>query len=85
METSYIVAAACALPLFLVAYALLRCKHPWELVDKTELPAPMETLVRCGVSTAWLGTFQIERMCRKKLILAMRCPKCGIARIYEKS
>lgn len=63
---------------------VVRCKHPWELVDKTELPAPIEAARRAGVE----GTFapwHIIEMSKKTIILALRCPKCGATKLWKET
>lgn len=67
-------------------WRLLRCVHAWELVDKTELPSGIETLGKVGVSSpvSYLP-WDLPRLTQKTIIIAMRCPKCGAARIYKES
>ena len=64
----------------------LRCRHGWELVDKTELPPAIEAFEKNNGyrnTSGWLAPDQAERMSRRTVILALRCPRCGAARIWE--
>ncbi len=65
--------------LFTLLILKFSCRHPWELVDKTEFAAPWDSL-RDGQSYynhdfKWLMT--------RTVILALRCPKCGAAKIEK--
>lgn len=64
---------------------LTRCIHAWELVDKTELPSGFENMAKAGVKDACLWPSDYHKMAMKTVILALRCPKCGAARIYKES
>lgn len=69
-----------------VIWRLLRCVHAWELVDKTEFPPAIEVFHQYGVLSkisGYLGDRQAERMCRKTLVIVLRCPKCGAAKIWS--
>ena len=60
----------------------LRCAHGWDLVDKTEFPAPI--LVAKQVNQEYrLHHAEIQGMCRKKVVIVLRCNKCGAARIEK--
>ncbi len=70
--------------IFVVIYALhrfTRCLHPWELVDKTEFPAPIVVWRQVGLS-APLDSMA-ERLCKRTVVLAWRCPKCGATKIFR--
>ena len=60
-------------------YRLFRCKHAWELVDKTEFKSAYE-LLHQGASY-WRD--QLENLLKRKVVIVMRCNKCGSARIHE--
>jgi hypothetical protein len=62
-------------------WTTFRCSHPWELVDKTVLPPPIQAMAQAGVKSIYYD--DAVRIGSQKLVLAMRCPKCGKARIYE--
>lgn len=64
-------------------WRLLRCVHQWELVDKTELPSSVETMAKNGVSFSRIWASDIPGLTIKTVILAMRCPKCGAAKIWK--
>lgn len=59
------------------------CSHPWELVDKTEIPSFLEQLgLKMESKFRWSG-YDIAEMSRRTVILALRCPKCGEAKIHR--
>lgn len=62
-----------------------RCKHAWELVDKTELPSRIRELTECGMRDKFLWSEDLRKMASRTIVLALRCPKCGEARIYKES
>ena len=68
-------------------YVVVRCKHQWEFVDKTEFPAPIETADKNGVDmddwdfTAW----RKHEMSKKTVVIVLRCPKCGRAKILRET
>lgn len=46
--------------------------HDMDIIDKTVLPAPIDTAGRvhfCGMYDSWIF--------RRKLVLTMKCKKCG--------
>lgn len=69
----------------ITAVRLLRCIHAWELVDKTELPSGFENMSAAGVKDAFLSPFDAPGMAKRTIILALRCPKCGAAKLYKES
>jgi hypothetical protein len=60
-------------------FRLFRCAHGWELVDKTEFKSEWDQL---PVGSAY-NRCDIPRLMRKKVVLVMRCNKCGAAKVYE--
>lgn len=62
-----------------------RCQHSWELVDKTEFPSSFDELKRIGIGfDKWsMGTDWWMKMCTKKVVLVIRCPKCDHAPILK--
>lgn len=83
-----IVLVLVSVALGVLMWRLLRCVHAWELVDKTELPPPIEAYEKnrgLHLTSGWLSTSQGERMSQRTLVLAMRRPKCGAARIWKTS
>ncbi len=61
-----------------------RCAHAWELVDKTEFQSINEESKRLGITLSNLtGLDTIEAVFRKKVVLVMRCPRCGAARVMN--
>lgn len=65
-------------------WRLLRCVHAWELVDKTELPSRIET-IRKNIEFAYISSKYYPELSKKTIILALRCPKCGAAKIHKES
>ena len=57
------------------------CKHHWELVDKTEMESRLETIMK-SVPHAFLGSWEKINLSYRRVVLAMRCSKCGRARIH---
>jgi hypothetical protein len=70
--------------LFMIAWALCRCPHAWEFVDKTELPAPIETAHKYLNGIAYFPS-DVARLCSKKVIIVIRCPNCGTAKVLRES
>lgn len=70
--------AALILAVMLV-YRLFRCPHAWELVDKTEFKSAFELLS----PGAGYWRDQLDWLLKRKVVIVMRCNKCGSARIHE--
>lgn len=66
-----------------VLYMIVRCKHPWELVDKTEFPSAIEQMAKTGMTQAAYYPSDLYRLTRRSVVLALRCPKCGKATIKK--
>lgn len=66
-----------------VLWKCLRCAHAWELVDKTEIEAPIETMAKSGFQSAAYWPSDLAKLASKRIVLAMRCPRCGKAKIWE--
>ena len=67
-------------------FVALRCKHAWEFVDKTEFPPPIEAAKKNGVDVKWdLGSFQLQQMSKKTVLIVLRCPKCGSPKILRET
>lgn len=67
-----------------VMWKLFRCVHGWELVDKTEFPPPIRIYVELGSHRNHMGFLsaeQAQEMSKGKVVLVLRCTKCGAARI----
>ena len=67
-----------------VLWKLFRCVHAWELVDKEVFDPPLHMYVQLGGHrnhTGFLTPAQAQEMSKRTVILVMRCPKCGAARI----
>lgn len=62
-----------------------RCIHAWQLVDKTELPSGLEMMHKSGISSCYLYHGDIPKMAKRTIILALRCDKCGVAKIFRES
>jgi hypothetical protein len=67
-----------------VMWKLFRCVHAWELVDKTTFDPPLHMYVQLGGHrnhAGYLSEAQIQDMSKRTVVLVMRCPKCGAAKI----
>lgn len=62
-----------------------QCKHAWEFVDKTEFPPPIETAKKNGISVNYMWDSDIKEMSRKTVVIVLRCPKCGAAKILRET
>jgi hypothetical protein len=80
--TGVIIIVGILVALFLHA---TKCKHAWEFVDKTELPSKIEEAKKNGVDVNDLWDSQIEEMSEKKVVIVLRCPKCGTPKIYSET
>lgn len=69
--------------LIMAIVKLFACTHSWEFVDKTEFPPPIEAATKCGASTVWMS--DIPRMSRKTMVIVIRCPKCGEAKVLRET
>jgi hypothetical protein len=67
----------------LLLWRLSRCAHAWELVDKTELPSACEVWSKTDPKGITYYPSDLPRLTAKTVILALRCPKCGAAKIWK--
>lgn len=70
--------------LFLIAGLVTgRCRHDWQLVDKTEMDSRFETLKKAGFSPEGLYPHQMRELTVKRVVLVLRCGKgtCGKSKI----
>lgn len=84
----FVIRAACIIVCVTMIWRLLRCVHAWELVDKSEFPPAIDSYKRAGGSSLHWGMISqsaAQRMSRKTVMLALRCSRCGAARIYKES
>jgi hypothetical protein len=81
MWKAEVCAAIACISLVVLCFKLLRCVHAWELVDKTEMKPPIEDM-RAGMDYSLLDT---RWMVRRVLILVIRCPKCGTAKVIRET
>ena len=58
------------------------CKHVWELVDKTELESRLETITK-HIQNPEITPWERVNLSQRRLVLAMRCGKCGRAKIHK--
>lgn len=73
---------------FLVLLLLVimsRCRHAWEFVDKTEPISKLEEAKKNGINVAYMSDFRIQEMSKKVVIIVIRCPKCGTAKVLRES
>lgn len=62
-----------------------KCKHDYELVDKTVLESGYEQMAKNGERIESLKGPEAPIFFRKKLILTFKCPHCKKIRIEESS
>ena len=64
--------------------SVFRCNHAWEFVDKTEFPPPIEAARQNGANINWdFGSYQLQQMSKKTVVIVLRCPKCGRPKIMR--
>lgn len=62
---------------------LFRCKHHWELVDKTEIPSRIEELSKHTPNEVrHIIAWDLPLLAKRRVVLAMRCSACGRAKIH---
>lgn len=66
-----------------VLWRIFGCKHFWELVDKTEMESRFETVMKTGGKFPYLYSHEVPDAAYKRVVLAMRCNKCGHAKIFK--
>lgn len=72
-----------AIALFVI-WRLFRCHHEWQLVDKTEMPPPIQAIQKAGLQndvSYWPS--DLKSLCGMTVVLALRCSKCGAAKIRK--
>lgn len=62
---------------------LARCRHAWELIDKTEMPAPILSLQKVALKEVSCFKEDTPRLLSMTVVLALRCSKCGAAKIHK--
>ncbi len=65
----------------LVLWRFCRCAHAWELVDKTKFPPKWDSM---GDEDEYYIS-QVPHLLSRKIILVIRCTKCGAAQIFTES
>lgn len=67
------------------ALRINRCRHFWELVDKTEFPSIIEEYLKRGVQieASYFFSSTLERMGIKRVVIVLRCTRCGESRIEK--
>lgn len=66
-----------------VLWKVFGCKHFWELVDKTEFESRLETVMKTCGKFPYLYSHEVPDAAYKRVVLAMRCNKCGHAKIFK--
>lgn len=86
MTTTWI-ALVSAIGIFLLALLVkaFSCKHAWEFVDKTEFPSKLEEAKKHGVCVSSFWHSQLESITTKRVVIVLRCPKCGSTKILRES
>jgi hypothetical protein len=67
----------------LVLWRIFSCKHFWELIDKTEIESRLETIMKATGKFYSIFPSDITNAAYKRVVLALRCPKCGRAKIHK--
>lgn len=67
----------------IVLWKVFACKHFWELVDKTEMESRIETIMKTCGKFSYLWPSEVTEASYRRLVLAMRCNKCGHAKIFK--
>lgn len=78
-----IVLGAAAITWLWYFYLKTCCPHSWELVDKTEMESRIETIMKCTGKFPYNFASEVTSAAHRRVILAMRCPKCGKANIHK--
>lgn len=76
-------ATGLAILVLAISWAVFRCRHHWELVDKTEIPSRLETILQATGRFSYTWTSEITNIAYRRIVLAMRCQKCGRAKIFK--
>lgn len=66
-----------------VIYRLFRCKHKWELVDKTEIPSKLSEFRKQGWVPGWMDSEFYMGVSTIKVLLCIRCPECGAVKVIR--
>jgi len=64
---------------------MFRCKHDYELIDKTVLESGYEQMTKNGTDVKKLYGPDATDFIRKKLVLTFKCPHCKKIKIRETS
>lgn len=83
-QLSMIYGAGMALLIISTLYLFFRCKHAWELVDKTQLPSRLEVMHQFWKPTT-METYRVVEAAEVRATLVVRCPKCGHCKIIRMS
>lgn len=62
---------------------IFRCKHHWDLVDKTEMESRLETVMKATGKFPYAYSDEVPRAAYRRVVLALRCSKCGQAQIHK--
>ena len=73
-----------ALALFIL-HRLFRCKHKWELVDKTEVPSQLSELRKHAWVPQQMTPENYRGVSTIKILLCVRCPDCGAIKVIRES
>jgi hypothetical protein len=67
----------------IILWRIFSCKHYWELIDKTEIESRLETIMKTAKSFSYSFASDVTGAAYKRVVLALRCTKCGRARIHK--
>lgn len=68
-----------------VLHRFFRCKHKWELVDKTELPSQISELKKHGWLPEEMTPDSYMGVSTIKVLLCIRCPVCGSVKVLREN
>ena len=83
-QLTIIYAAGLAILIASTLWLFFRCKHAWELVDKTQLPSKLEEMRKFWTPSQ----MQVEQVITASKVcatLVIRCPLCGNCKIIKMS
>ena len=85
MWRAEICAAVACLATLILVWKFTRCIHPWNHLDKTELPSLFEECKKQGWMPTTMFPSDIARFARKTIIIVITCPKCGKVKVLRES
>lgn len=84
INLSVIYAVGLAVLILPSLYFFFRCKHAWELVDKTQLPSKLEEMRKFWPPQT-MSHGDLMTGAKVCATLVIRCPRCGACKIIRMS